>query len=32
MNDTKMIALLIIAVCLGWMGGVLCERLWGDGE
>lgn len=32
MSDTKLMALLVIAVCIGWMGGVICERMWGDGE
>ena len=32
MSDTKLMALLVIAVCIGWMGGVMCERMWGDGE
>jgi hypothetical protein len=31
-GDIKTMALLVIAVCIGWMGGVVCERMWGDGE
>jgi len=32
MSDIRTMALLVIAVCIGWMGGVMCERMWGDGE
>jgi hypothetical protein len=32
MDDIKLMALLVIAVCLGWMGGAICERMWGKDD